>query len=56
MSETSVTDDKRYLQYLWKSYFDKNKAHKSIRPFSCNLKRPIDFDYKKSSPVYLLRD
>ena len=57
MAEYSMESDRRYLQYLWRSYFDKQVAgHKNSRPYSCNAHRPVDFDYKKTSPVYILRD
>ena len=57
MTEHSMESDRKYLLYLWRNYFDKQgEEQKSSRPFSCTVKRTVDFDYKKSSPVYILRE
>ena len=64
MEDHSIYDDRGHLRYLEKSYFDKGKdqvrekenSRRILRrPFSCIHRRPVDFDYKKSSPVYILR-
>lgn len=57
MAEHSMESDRKYLLYLWRNYFDKQtEVERSTRPFSCNVRRPIDFDYKKTSPVFILRE
>lgn len=59
MKENSIREDRKYLNYLERSYFSSSKRtiDKPCRPQSCIIKRtPLNFDYKKSSPVYILRD